>query len=126
MTIRILAFIAFGTASLLLAADEPASQLQVSHTDRAEFPSGGTLKLVNSNGALTVEAWDQPGIEITTIKYLKPGFEASDREKAAHELEALHVKVERSGNEVVVTSESPKHSNSDIEFHIKAPSAAAL
>ena len=122
MTIRILALIGFGTAFLL--AEEPPPQLQVSHTERAEFPAGGALRMVNSTGNLTVEAWDQPGVEITTIKSLKPGFNSGDRDKATHELESVQIKVERRGNELVVTTESPKHSNSDVEYRIKAPSTA--
>lgn len=126
MRITRLALVALGAATLAAGADQPAPTLEVSHTERVEFPTGGTLKLVNSSGELNVEAWDQPGVEITTVKSLKPGYNASDRDKATHELELLHVTVERRGNELVITTDSPKNTHCDIEYRIKAPGNAKL
>lgn len=137
MTMRILAVIGFGTACLL-AADEPKQKVQVSNTQRVDFPSGGTLRLTNSIGVLTVEAWDRQDVEITTIKSTKFACEARDREKAAHELEKVHVAVERRGDELVVTTDFPRYrifpppyplagkANFDLEYRIQAPTTARL
>jgi hypothetical protein len=59
-----------------------------------DFPSGGTLRIQKSVGLLSVDGWDQSGVEITTIK--TGGSErARDRTR---------VTAERRGNEIVVTT----------------------
>jgi hypothetical protein len=113
MTIRTLAVLGFGTGCLLLAADEPKQKVQVTKTERMDFPSGGTLRLTKSTGVLTVEAWDRPDVEITTIK-------SSDN---------VRVSAERHGDELVVTTDAPRHrrfSPFDPEYRIKAPRTARL
>jgi Putative adhesin len=104
---------------LILAASCLAFGADVSNTERLDFPSGGTLRFVNSNGELTVEGWDQPGIEITTIK-------SAD----------VRITAERKGDEIVITSVFPKHgwlarpfrglSDSHIEYRVKAPRNARV
>ncbi len=54
----------------------------MSKTERMDFPAGGTLRFTNSVGVLTVEAWDRPVVEITTIKSTRGEYDASEREKA--------------------------------------------
>lgn len=111
-TIRILAALVIGAGYLLLAADEPKQKAPASKTQRAEFPPGGTLRLARSSGMLTVEAWDRPDVEITTIS-------SSNQ---------VSVKAERQGNELVITT-SPRgrpFSVFDPECRIKAPAAARL
>ncbi|MGA2741369.1 MAG: hypothetical protein ABSG65_28525 [Bryobacteraceae bacterium] len=81
MTIQILAVLGFGTGCLLLAADEPKQKVPVSGTQRMDLPPDGTLRLTKSTGLLTVEAWDRPDVEITTIKL--PGQVPECRIKAS-------------------------------------------
>jgi hypothetical protein len=137
MMMCIVAAIGFGTNCLLLAAGEPRQKAQVSKTERIDFPSGGTLRLTNSVGALTVEGWDRPDVEITTIKSTKFAYDSRDRDKAAHDLEKVRVAVERRGNELVVTTYFLRRraflpnppggeTNFDLEYRIKAPSTARL
>ena len=134
MMMRVLAIIGAGAGCLLLAADDSAQKVQVSNTERIEFPPSGTLRLTNSIGAVTVEAWDRPEVEITTIKSTKPGYDARNRDRAARELDAVHVKTERRGNELVVTTDYPGRQTAyltgqagfSLEYHIKAPSAVRL
>jgi hypothetical protein len=144
------AFAVFGC--LLLAADqpkqdEPKQKVQVvSKTESIDFPSTGALRLTNSVGVLTVEAWDQPDVEITTIKSTKNEIDPSDREKAMHELDKVHVAAERHGDEVVITTKYPSRHfpppypgdksisfypvardvNFDLEYHIKVPRNARV
>lgn len=128
MTIRVLAVVGFGTSGLLLAADEPKQKVQVSKTERMDFPSGGALRLTKSSGVLTVEAWDRPDVEITTIKSTKAENDAREREKATHALDAVRVAAERRGDELVITT-FPRHwtfSRFDLEYRIKAPGAAKI
>jgi hypothetical protein len=138
MTMRILAVIAFGAACLMFGADEPKQKVQVSKTERMDFPSGGTIRLMNSIGVLTVEAWDRPDVEITTTKSTQGEYEARDREKASHSLDNVSIATERRGDELVITTTFPRYrtfplsyplagdANLDVEYRIKAPSAARL
>lgn len=104
MMIRILALIGLGTGGLLYAADDPKEAVPVTKTERMEFPSGGTLRLTNSVGVLNVEAWDQPGVEITTIKSPKGDYAPRNREKVIHQLENVQVSTARRESELVVTT----------------------
>jgi hypothetical protein len=143
MTTRILAAIGLGTCCLLSAAgeskqDEPKQNAQVSNTQRIDFPAGGTLRFKNAIGVLTVEAWDRPDVEITTIKSTKAELDARGRERAGSQLEKVHVAAERSGNELVVTTTFPRRLgfpssfppkgevNFRLEYRIKAPAAARV
>ncbi len=105
---RILAVIGFGTTYLLFAAGELKEKAHVSK------------------------------VEVTTIKSTKVAYDSREREKAMHELDRVRVAAERRGNEVVVTTDFPRHrafprpyplgggTNFDLEYHIKAPSTARL
>jgi len=140
MTIRVFtAAIGLGTAFLLLGADEePRQRVQVSKTERVDFPSGGTLRLKNSIGTLTVEAWDRPEVEITIIKSTKYELDARGRKQAPHELERVHVATDRQGDELVVTTDFPRNRafppplypkpevNFALEYRIKAPANARI
>jgi hypothetical protein len=137
MIVRMIALIGCGT-SCLLAADAPREKAQMSKIERIDFPSGGTLRLKNSIGVLTVEGWDRPDLEMTTIKSSRVAYPAGEREKATHDLDHVHVVAERHGDELVVTSDFPRHrafplpnplgrgTNFDLECRIKVPSTARL
>ena len=136
--------VALGTGYLLSAADAPSlaaaakHKLEVSKTQRVDFPSGGTLRFRNSVGVLTVEAWDRPDVEITTIKAMKADVDARDRDKATHDLDRVTVATELHGNELVVATSFPAHrpfgifyplsgqTNFDLEYRIKAPANARV
>jgi hypothetical protein len=126
-----------GASSLLFAATEPKQKAVVSNTQHLDFPAGGVLRFVHSTGDLTIEAWDQPGIEMTTIKSSKEDYDGKDREKAASEFQQIQIKTERKGDELVVTTEfphlalpPPTHwgaaTNFGLEYRIKAPRNARL
>ncbi len=138
---RILAVIGVGVSCLLLAADEPEEKVRMSSTERMDFPPGGTLRLRNSTGALTVEGWEQPYVEITTIKSTKVAYDARERGSAMHELDRVRVTAGRRGDELVVTTDYPRHRivflpplpyslaekvSFDLEYRIKAPRTARL
>jgi hypothetical protein len=138
MMMRISAVIGFGVAGLLLAADQPRQKVQVSKTEHMDLPSGGTIRFENSLGTLTVEAWDQPGVEITTIKSTKDEYAASDHDKAAHQLDKVSIAIERRGDELVITTAFPRYrvfpisyplsgdANLGVEYRVKAPNTARL
>jgi hypothetical protein len=107
---------------VLSAQEKPADKLRIEKTQSIEFAAGGLLRLKNSTGALTIEAWDKPGVELTTLKAAKPMLDPRDREKAAGELEKVTFTAERHGNELEVTTASPRRlGHIDISYHLWVP-----
>jgi putative adhesin len=144
----LLAAIGLGTGCLLFAADapeqrmpnlgEPKPAVQASKTDRFDFPANGTLRFINSVGVLTVEAWDRPDVEITTIKSTKTDVGAGGLEKTRRNLDKVNVATDRHGDELVVTTTFPWHrpfrmpyplsgnTGFNLEYRIKAPASARI
>jgi hypothetical protein len=139
----ILAAFGIGAGCLLSGADasskaEPKQKIALSKMERVDFPAGGTLRFRNSVGILTVEAWNRPEVEITTIKSTLAEVDASERERATHELDRVSVATERHGDELVVSTRFPAHRpfgifyplsgrvSFDLEYRIKAPANARI
>jgi hypothetical protein len=129
--------VVFGVSCLLFAGEELTQKIQVVHTEHADFPSGGLLRLKNSFGELTVEGWDRPDVEITTVKSTKAAYGAQDRERVSRELDKVRVTVEHQSEGLVITTDFPRHrglpleslwraTDFDLEYHIKAPVNAKL
>jgi len=125
--------------SCLLAADDEFRQkVQVTKTEHVGFPPGGTVRLKNSTGEITIEGWDQAGVEITTIKSTKDGYASSEREKASDDLDGVQIAAERRGDELVITTDFPRHRvfprssllggtrSFDLAYRIKVPREARL
>jgi hypothetical protein len=123
----------------LLSSDQGArQQVQVSKTEKVDFPPGGTVRLQNSTGELTIEGWDQHGVELTTTKSTKESYLPAERAKAAQDLDRVHVTAKRDGNELVIASEFPCHrafpfidslstvTNFSLDYRIRVPRSAKL
>jgi hypothetical protein len=133
-----LAVLGLCAACLLPGYDEARQKVQITKTDKVDFPANGTLRLQNSTGELTIEGWDQPGVEITTTKSSKEEYLAADRAKATQDVDRVRVSTKRNGDELVVTTEYPRHrafpfvtplqtvTNFDLDYHIKLPHNAKL
>jgi hypothetical protein len=133
-----LAVLGLCVGCLLFGDDEARQKVQVSKTEKMAFPAGGTLLLQHSTGDVTIEGWDQPGIEITTTKSSKEEYLAKDRDKAAKELDRVQVSAKLNGNELTIATEYPHHrafpfveplsvvTNFDLEYTIKVPRTAKL
>jgi len=127
-----------GISCLLFADDEVKQKVQVTHTQTVALPAGGQLRFVNSIGELTVEGWDRPDVEITTIQSTKDEYASRDREKATRELDKVKVSVALKGADVVITTDYPRRralsparllgtaAGFDLEYRIKAPRNAGL
>lgn len=126
-------------AACLLAGDDGSKQkVQVSKTEKMDFPANGTLRLENSTGEVVIEGWDQPGVEITTTKSSKEEYLPQDRDKATKELDRVQVSAKRNGEELVITAEYPHHrafpwveplsvvTNFHLGYTIKAPRTAKV
>jgi hypothetical protein len=128
------------------AVDQSAASLQaagiktvqVSKTEAMDFPAGGTLHLENSTGNVNIEGWDQPGIEITTIKSSKNDRQTEDREETLKELGRVEITTKRNGNELVIATQYPHHqappwlwplsrvTNFNLAYDIKVPRNAKI
>jgi hypothetical protein len=118
---------------LVLANDEPKQRVQVAKTEHVDLPAAGTVRLKNSTGELTVEGWDQPGVEITTVKSTKAEYASAEREKASHELDRVRIAMKRNSDELVIATEFPKSriwppshplggaTDFDLDYHIRVP-----
>ena len=107
---RILTLI-IGLSCLLAANDEAPQKIQVTKTEHADLAAGGIVRLKNSTGELTIEGWDQPGVEITTTKSTKLAYSATgaEHDKAAHMLNQVRVSAATEAGELVITTDFPRH-----------------
>jgi hypothetical protein len=122
---------------MMMGADEShtnpyAGKVQITKTETTNFPAGGTLHLKNSTGTLTVEGWDRPQIEITTIRSSRSDYSGSQRDQWMHRLEQVEISTERHGNELMITTHYPHHrfplpgflrgeNSFDLAYRIKVP-----
>jgi hypothetical protein len=133
-----LAIIGLGVSAALLAIEGPPQKIQVTKTEHLDFPAGGVLRMTNSIGVVSVAGWDQPQVEITTIKTSRVAYPDSEREKASEELDKVHVTAELKGQEVVIATDFPRHRdfppgnpfghgvNFSLEYQIHVPRDARL
>jgi hypothetical protein len=116
-----------GMSCLLLGNDEIPRKIHVTKTEHADLPAGGAVRFKNSTGELTIEAWDQPGVEITT----------TISAKAAQTMAGVKVSEAREGNDLVITTAFPRHTrflprpsvgarDFELEYTVKVPRDAKL
>jgi len=125
-----------GVVCFLVANDEIPQRIKVSKTEHADLLPGSTLRLKNSTGEVTVEGWDQPVVEITTIKSTKLAYSgatpAVERDRAAHNLENVKITFSQQNGEFVVTTDFPRgrrylprpsvgSRDFNLEYRIKVP-----
>jgi hypothetical protein len=102
-----------GTRLHLLAADRPRENgpersFEVTTTQRVPFLPGGTIRLDNSYGYLTVEGWDEPEVEITVTKATDRFFEPRQKEEAEKNFDQIRVSAERhSDKELAIATAVP-------------------
>ena len=78
-------------------------------TERTGFPPGGTLRMDHAIGEVTIEGWDQPEIEITTVKPPQ-----------------VRIDTGRKGDEVVVSTHTKRQGTAGVEYRIHLPRNARL
>jgi hypothetical protein len=102
-----------GAALPLPGADEPKEKapkqsFEVTRTERVNFLPGGTIRLENSYGYLTVEGWDEPAVEVTVTKSTDRFYEPGQKEKAERPFEQVRVVAERrSDKEFAISTALP-------------------
>ncbi len=105
-----------GTALPLVGADGldakgPEQSFAVTSTERVNFLPGGTIRLVNSYGYLTVEGWDEPEVAVTVTKSTDRFYHPEKKAEAERRLKQVRVVTERrSGKELAVSTIPPARS----------------
>src|SRR5579871_6703454 len=133
-----LALLGVCTACALLASDYGKDYVEITKTQKLDFPAGGTLRLVHSTGEVTTEGWDEPGVELTTTIQSLDGYASADRDKEKKELERVQVEAKKNGSELMITTNYPHHrafpyieplstvTNFYMQYRIKVPRSAKL
>jgi hypothetical protein len=113
----------FLITGLAFAADELKP---VAETRTFELAPDGTIHIQNAAGNIQIDAWDQPRVELTTVK-------TAEEKKVMDEVK---VSGEASGNTLTISTAYHKYPkierpfrwtlNFDLEYRIKAPRNAKL
>ncbi len=91
--------LSIGTLTADTAGIQPADS---THTENITFAPGGTVRINDASGYLSVEAWDQPSVEITVVKSM--GFDPKPSERDAGLNSVKVVTEKRSDTEIAVTT----------------------
>ena len=103
------------SAGPLVAAERVESgtrqSFEETSTEHLKFGPGGTIRVNDSYGHLTVEGWDEPEVWITLIKSTKGFYEPSRKREASQRFEMIHVSAERrSATELAIaTTRASRH-----------------
>jgi hypothetical protein len=115
-----------GAVALILGLSCPSTAIgqvkqyvRVTSTQHLDLPANGTVRVTHSLDELTIEGWDQPGVEITTIKSTKYEYAAAEKDKAAHELDSVKISAELKGNELVIATAHPRHRAVKLTYLVK-------
>jgi len=129
-----------GTLHTLPAAEGvyqkgPKQSFAVTNTERVPCAPGGTIRLNNSYGYLTVEGWDDPEVEITVINSTDSPYEPSQQQRGEQPFGRVRVVAERrSDKDLVISTIVPerhrllpkaKH-RVTVEYRIRVPRDSRL
>jgi len=86
----------------------PKQSFEAASNQRVPFAPGGTIRLNNSYGYLTVEGWDEPEVAITVTKSTDGFFEPGQKEKADQRFGQIRVVTQRrSDKELAISTALP-------------------
>ena len=78
---------------------------EVTSTEHMNFAPGGTIRLNDSYGYLSVDGWDEPEVEITLTKSTNAFYKPSQEEEAKARLARIRITTDRrSDTELVITT----------------------
>src|SRR5580700_5301929 len=122
---------AISMAVPLAAGDLSTQIVTVSETKTLDAAPAGTLHLENSWGAVNIEGWDQPRVEITVIKSTTGLFRASEaaqRDAGTHLLEHAQIKSDRNGDEILISTQVPRRDRAalNVLYNIRAPRGSKI
>jgi hypothetical protein len=119
----------------LFAAEPSRHEAQKTTTERVNFAPGGTIRLLDAYGCVSVEGWDNPEVEVAVTRVKAGLYSAKERAAAEPNLEKITVKLERrSDRELVISTTFPRHEgwllgplppkirvDADMEYVIRVP-----
>ncbi|SPE37975.1 exported hypothetical protein [Candidatus Sulfopaludibacter sp. SbA3] len=95
-------------AALSLLEAGPKQSFETTKSERMPFLPGGTIRLDNSYGYLTVEGWDEPEVEIIVTKSTDRFFEPEQEQEAGQHFDEVRVVTERrSDKELAISTALP-------------------
>jgi hypothetical protein len=95
-------------------------RVQTTSTQRMSFAPGGLIRVDGSSGALNVEGWDRPEVEITVTKSTLKYYASKQQEKAAAVLDRVHISAERRSDTELAISTS-KGRDVLVDYEIRVP-----
>ena len=98
-----------GLLGLSLFAAGPLRQRpRVTTTEHANLAPGGTVRIENSYGDVSVEGWDGPEVELTVIRSQAGLYGEKENARLAKNLEKVHVTLEsKSAGELLISTQFP-------------------
>jgi hypothetical protein len=101
-----------GLIGLSLFAAGPLRQRpQLTTTEHAILAPGGTVRIENSYGDVSVEGWDRPEVELTAIRSQPGLYGERERARLTQNLEKVRVRMElKSAGELVISTQFPSRS----------------
>lgn len=109
----------FAALPLLLMTARAGDLDRISATQTVPFANTGTLRIERFSGAIHIQGWDRPEVEITLVK-------STYRPKDHAKLVRVETKAERHDNEVVISTVTPRRADIQVEYYIQAPRNLAL
>lgn len=100
-------------------------RIQAASTQRVRFAPGGLIRVNGSYGALNVEGWEQPEVEITVIKSTQKCYGTKQQEKAASSLEHVRISTERHSDTELTISTS-RSGGVSVDYEIRVPRDSRL
>jgi hypothetical protein len=119
-----------GTIGPLAAAEAvyekgPKQSFEATRTERVPFAAGGTIRVDNSSGYLTVEGWDAPAVEITVVKSTDSFYEPSQEKRAEQPFGQVRVAAGRpTDNELAISTTARR--GVTVEYRIHVPRDSRL
>jgi hypothetical protein len=108
----------------LLLAQEPASPA-APKPEQILFPAGGTLRLVHSDGELTITGWDQPDMQMSVTEMPRVPMQVwREQPRDSPAPASSHISIERRVGEIVVRT--LPHRGLDLRYRINLPRSAKV
>ncbi len=110
---RSLAAMALATTCMTVAvtaatvgAESAEASVTVKKPFQQSYPlkAGGTLEVSNTNGGITVEAWDRPEVRVDAVKQIKAQSSARAEELAKQ----IHIDVQQAAGSLRIETKLPK------------------
>jgi hypothetical protein len=103
-------------------ADVGKPAAEITATKRVAFAAGGSIRVEDSYGDLTIEGWDQPEVEVIAIKSMPYDYKRKHPEEAARHLDAVRIDAElKSDRELVISTTRPNRDSVNVEYRIHIP-----